>query len=230
MNLEKNLKNFGRCVLGTVLATSLFFSCDNGTTTTKRYDEEEPVVTTGNIQGRVVYPTIENNSLVWEGKKDATILIDGKGKGKSVADGLFYISSVETGARNLKASYLKQFLSEEMGVPVYEGKLTTINKDIQMIPTDENYNIVYGIIYSNSSKNSRYSGRLRVIGGPQSRTDIFDGIYAFQGNVDGREMMIDINPGISARRVKFFDRQNNESWQIDLGNSWIAEQNGYIVE
>lgn len=220
-----------RIIEGIFLAGIL--ACSNGTTT-KENENDEPTQTvqTGNIQGKVVVPVVENNYWNWKGKDDISILIDGELRGKSVADGLFYISGIETGARELIAIYKKEYLSNEMGVPVYDRMLTTINKEIELIPTSEEGEIVYGIIYSDASRTSRYSGRLRIIGGTQSKTDISDGIYAFQGFVDGRDMMADIIPGKSSRRIRFFDKQNpaDESWQIDLGDNWVAEQNGYVYE
>ena len=232
MNLEKTLKNVGTRILGTILATSLFLSCGNVTTSTKKdyedegEDEPTPTVQTGDIQGRVVYPIVENNSLTWKGKEDATISLDGISSGKSIADGLFYISGVETGIYNLKASYLKQFLSEERGIPVYGGKLTTIIEDIQMIPSSEENEIVYGVVYTDSTKSSRYNGRLRLANNSQPITDVSDGVYAFQGFVDGRNI-IDHNTG---KIVIFFDEMNpaDEHYTVEMGDSWMAEQNGYI--
>lgn len=233
MNLEKTLKNFGRGVLGTILAGTLMF-CQNGTTSTKDIDDEEetPVVQTGDIQGYAVAPKVKDNKVVWEGLNGTSILIDNLEKAKSISDGLFYVSGVSAGVHDLQARYQKLYQSEKMGVPVKAGMLTTINVNIKMTPTSEDGEIVHGIIYADDTKTSRYNGRLRLIKYLQTKSDIIDGVYAFQGFVDGQEMMADIIPGVEAKRIKFFDKQNpsNEFWQIDLGTDWIKEQNGYVVE
>ncbi|MCK9568252.1 hypothetical protein M0R72_04855 [Candidatus Pacearchaeota archaeon] len=229
MSLEKTLKNVGKVFAGIVLATALTF-CQNETTTKDEdeedYDEPQPITRTGDIQGRVVYPIVENNSLTWKGKEDAIIFIDGISSGKSIADGLFYLSGIKTGAHNLKANYLKQFLSEEMGIPVYDGKLTTITKDIQMIPSSDENEIVYGVVYTDSTKSSLYNGRLRLANNSQPITDVSDGIYAFQGSVEGRNIIEDSTGKI----VIFFDETNpaDEHYTVEMGDDWIAKQNGYI--
>ena len=227
MTLEKNLKNFGRGVLGAILAGTLVF-CQNGTTSTKdeKEEPETPVVQTGDIQGYAVAPKVIDNKVVWEGINGTSILIDNLEKAKSISDGLFYVSGVSAGVHDLQARYQKLYESEKMGVPVKSGMLTTINVNIEMTPTSEDGEIVHGIIYADNTKTSRYNGQLRLMYLPQTRTDIVDGVYAFQGFVDGQEMMA------GSKRIKFFDKQNpsNEFWQIDLENEWIKEQNGYVSE
>ncbi|MFA5070748.1 MAG: hypothetical protein WC391_08755 [Methanoregula sp.] len=228
------MKTLGRIVLGIITAGML--SCSTGTSLegisgTKEETKTEQTTQVGDIEGRVVVPLVENNSWSWKGKEDVSILIDGKERGRSIANGLFYISDVEIGARELNAIYKKYFLSEDIGILVKKGEPNQISQNIELIPQSDEFKIVHGIIYNNSSKTSRYNGKLRLWVTSQLTTNVTNGVYAFQGSVDDQEIAADLGSK-GLKRVKLFDKQNpsKEYWQIDLGNNWVAEQNGYVVE
>jgi hypothetical protein len=246
MSLEKTLKNFGRCVLGTILATNLFFSCDTGTTTTKKEEEpEEPEVIYGEVAGKVVAPKIEDNQLVWFERDNAIIKLNETFKETSSADGKFHFYNIPAGDKELTARYYFNgnsfgtitHISEPLTVPVLEGMLTTIKVEIKLNPYISSEHILHGVVY-NKDKATRYNGTVNVNyartsggetfpGDVEYSTFVSNGLYAFKGSTDGKFLTTE-----DGTIIKLLPTENsqNEHSRINLDYDGITEQNGYVSE
>ena len=220
MNLEKNLKNIGRGVLGAVAAVALFISCDNGTTSTDSV-EPAPTIQTGDIKGNVVYPNVENNQIVLRPRNNVNISVDGIEKSVSDGDGNFYIQDITQGFRELRARYNKDY-SASFRIFVVKDQVNYFS-DIQINPTSPEGEIVCGTIYTDSTKVSKYVGQLDLIfsDAPKSTNVSSDGKFAFKGYVDGAQLMTGDN-----RRVKFLNVENPDT--ILLGNYWMVDLEAYV--
>jgi hypothetical protein len=248
MSLVKILENVGRGALGIILAGALTF-CDDGTglgKTEEIKEEPTPQVQTGDIQGKVSTPLVENNQIVWYGRDNAVIELDGvKREEKSKSNGLFYISEVSKGIHNLVGRYYSggrsggtlTHKSESLGVPVYANMLTTINVDIQLIPL-QGEKIIYGTIYTDKNKTATFNGKVQKryrssaeFGSIQDETVVSNGVYAFQGLVDSKTLSAQVSTEpIIYKKIKIFS-DGEVPYDYSLTNSdGVTEQNGYIVE